>query len=161
MDTSETYIKMCEKATEIQKLAFRIGGRFEDYPNEDILIDFTGSFYFANNATLQTTKSPEWDGALIWLPRQDQLQEMVGLNQHNVDYMFPKLSGFHFRNMYEAIENKNLADDKGDKLINDNQRKMARHFRHLFTSMEQLWLAFVMSEKFGKIWNGEEWVAQK
>ena len=24
-------------------------------------------------------------------------------------------------------------------------------------SMEQLWLAYVMKEKFGKIWNGEEW----
>jgi len=28
-------------------------------------------------------------------------------------------------------------------------------------TMEQLWLAFVMSEKYGKIWNGEneEWKA--
>jgi hypothetical protein len=24
-------------------------------------------------------------------------------------------------------------------------------------SMEQLWLAFVMKEKFGKVWNGEKW----
>lgn len=27
-----------------------------------------------------------------------------------------------------------------------------------FVSMEQLWLAFVMKEKYGKTWNGEEWV---
>ena len=26
------------------------------------------------------------------------------------------------------------------------------------TSMEQLWLAFVMKEKYNKTWNGEEWV---
>ena len=27
-----------------------------------------------------------------------------------------------------------------------------------FSSAEQLWLAFVMKEKYGKVWNGEEWV---
>ena len=27
----------------------------------------------------------------------------------------------------------------------------------LTSSMEQLWLAFVMSEKYNKIWNGKEW----
>ena len=26
------------------------------------------------------------------------------------------------------------------------------------SSWEQLWLAFVMKEKYGKVWNGEEWV---
>ncbi len=26
-----------------------------------------------------------------------------------------------------------------------------------FHSMEQLWLAFVMKEKFNKIWNGKDW----
>jgi len=25
------------------------------------------------------------------------------------------------------------------------------------SSWEQLWLAFVMKEKYGKVWNGEEW----
>lgn len=29
-----------------------------------------------------------------------------------------------------------------------------------FTSREQLWLAFVMKEKYGKIWNGEDWVKE-
>jgi len=28
----------------------------------------------------------------------------------------------------------------------------------VFESMEQLWLAFVMKELYGKVWNGEEWV---
>jgi len=27
-----------------------------------------------------------------------------------------------------------------------------------FTSMEQLWLAFVMFERFGKYWTGTEWI---
>lgn len=29
-----------------------------------------------------------------------------------------------------------------------------------FDTHEQLWLAFVMKEKYGKVWNGEEWVEE-
>ena len=28
---------------------------------------------------------------------------------------------------------------------------------HYFTSLEQLWLAFLTKEKYQKIWTGEEW----
>ncbi len=28
---------------------------------------------------------------------------------------------------------------------------------HSITSMEQLWLAFVMKEKHGKTWDGNQW----
>ena len=31
------------------------------------------------------------------------------------------------------------------------------HMAYNFPLMEQLWLAFVMKEKFGKVWNGEDW----
>jgi len=27
-----------------------------------------------------------------------------------------------------------------------------------FTSMEQLWLAFVMKEKYGKVWDRKDWI---
>jgi len=32
---------------------------------------------------------------------------------------------------------------------------------HRHDSMEQLWLAFVMKEKYNKIWNGENWIKEK
>jgi hypothetical protein len=108
MDISSDYIKMCEGAEEIQELSCRVGGFFLEYPDSDILIDATGSVYYADGATLQTTKHPKWD-AIIWLPRQDQLQEM-------------------------------LPDC------------------NIFKSMEQLWLARVMSKRFLKIWNGDKWI---
>jgi predicted Abi (CAAX) family protease len=28
----------------------------------------------------------------------------------------------------------------------------------IFTSMEQLWLAFVMKEQYNKVWNGKDWI---
>ena len=72
---------------------------------------------------------------LIWLPRQDQLQRMVQfsgglLNQlwHFKDFCFARDNGYNF----EYILSLN--------------------------SMEQLWLAFVMKEKYNKFWNNEKWV---
>jgi hypothetical protein len=55
----------------------------------------------------------------VWLPRQDQLQEMYGTFQ-------------------ECSVNGGVV-----------------------TSMEQLWLAFVMKEKHNKVWNGNDWINEK
>ena len=66
---------------------------------------------------------------LIWLPRQDQLQEILG----DVMGLQPE---FLAKYLYE------FAVSKVTKL---------------FDTMEQLWLAFVMKEKFNKTWNGENW----
>ena len=54
MDTSETYIKMCEKAEEIQKLA----------PNP---------LYSSHDWFVERIRG----NVPVWLPRQDQLQETV------------------------------------------------------------------------------------
>lgn len=67
-----------------------------------------------------------------WLPRQDQLQEMCG-------YDYPERL-FRF---YEFIQKEYLYSQ-------DNYA--------FLPELEQLWLAFVMSEKFGKVWTGKEWV---
>jgi hypothetical protein len=32
---------------------------------------------------------------------------------------------------------------------------------HCDWSMEKLWLSYVMKEKYGKSWNGQEWVGGK
>ena len=63
-----------------------------------------------------------------WLPRQDQLQEMVKKDGDVVDWQF-----YHFAN-------DGLTD-----------------YLNYFNSMEQLWLAFVMKEKHNKTWSNGEW----
>jgi hypothetical protein len=100
MDTSETYVNMCEKAVEIQELS----------PSSE----------------MKNWWSPKDPG--IWLPRQDQLQEMVG----------------------EKIENNYSITKRFLRFIPGNPE----------SSMEQLWLAFVMKEKFNKTWDGENWVSR-
>ncbi len=66
---------------------------------------------------------------LIWLPRQDQLQEMARLC----------VGG---SNIYGRL-----------RQITEFQMKTPHQ------TMEQLWLAFVMKEKFNKTWNGSEWIS--
>lgn len=87
MDTSKKYLKMCEKAVEIQQL--------------------------------QST-------SIIWMPRQDELQDMVWLGTATSIY-------YQLRHITEF------------------------QMKYSCQTMEQLWLAFVMKEKYNKTWNGEDW----
>jgi len=63
MDTSEIYIKMCERAREIQDVSLSFGDYY--WFNKDWHIFLEGAY----------AMSPEH---FVWLPRQDQLQEMIG-----------------------------------------------------------------------------------
>jgi len=64
---------------------------------------------------------------------QDQLQEMLG-DFTQVQAMLNDLDDWH--RAYDA----HLMEIK---------------------SMEQLWLAFIMSEKFNKVWSGESWISKQ
>ena len=68
------------------------------------------------------------------LERQDQLQEMV-------DCVRPT-------DLINSLE---------------NEISTAHYYKKYylqFTSMEQLWLAFLLSEKYNKCWDGERWIFQ-
>ncbi|KKM73564.1 hypothetical protein LCGC14_1409150 [marine sediment metagenome] len=148
MDTSEQYIKMCEKAEEIQKPAegwlggshisgniyFSVGSA---YTKEQKIPD--GYYYFLD----ETFEGEECDKCghkegdrhktikSIWLPRQDQLQEMVSIERGNIFTGLVALRLFIESNaQYEMTD----------------------------WSMEQLWLAFVMKSLYQKSWDGTEWV---
>jgi hypothetical protein len=68
----------------------------------------------------------------LWIPRQDQLQEII--SDH---YTTPWDLAVEFANALMGG-----ASDYFDK----------------FLSMEQLWLAYVMKQKFNKRWDGKDWV---
>ncbi len=65
MDTSETYIKMCEKAVEIQVL------------RPHLLGDFRYSLVLNKIEIIDKESWMDDQEIYIWLPRQDQLQAMV------------------------------------------------------------------------------------
>lgn len=63
MDTSERYIKMCESAEDIQ--------RFWNFENGDYVFDLLDG-----ETMVWFGYPPEKDIKVVWLPRQDQLQEL-------------------------------------------------------------------------------------
>lgn len=162
MDISETYIKMCEKAEEIQalwkpstgdwftpKLNLDMGGSDDIFkPQQEVSVNthwMKGKGYC--NGDIADWGEDYWcDGCaqietkwLTWLPRQDQLQEMVLPNTENADRLGSFLSRFWvFCSCFYQGE---LTFE-------------------VFTSMEQLCLAFVMKENYNKIWNNEDWIKQ-
>lgn len=131
------YIKMSEKAVEIQEKKRQDGlvhGDYIYYPKEKewvIVYDKSKCYKF---------------GLLndaIWLPRQDDLQGMY------YEYLLEKYNGDINK---EDIKPVLIASAFGHWSINQEIRR--------YTSMEQLWLAYVMHEKYGKKWNGGDWVKE-
>ena len=130
MDTSKEYIEMCEKATEIQE-----GWK----PNEgDFSRDGSGGIFIIDGWSIGGFRKFRKDNSdqHAWLPRQDQLQEMIMETGHISNY-------FTLMRMFTNIT-------CGSKM----------HFYHTLKTLEQLWLAFVMKELYQKIWKDHEWISE-
>jgi hypothetical protein len=127
MDTSKEYVEMCAKAEEIQ----------------DVMRPLTNHLLLAGaptdiNGIIFGIRSHDFYG-YTWLPRQDQLQEMLIPRPY-----YSMLNLLSFFNDYVWS-----FTDYDDLKAEEN---------YPFKSMEQLWLAFVMKEKYNKIWSNGEWI---
>ena len=130
MDTSEEYIKMCD-CEEIQKLwKEHHWGDFVAYSDESC----------APHALTSVKNSYHFRDYYIWLPRQDQLQDIaINSARYRVNINPRWLLHIDYENFCYGKFSINKSIDK-------------------FKSFEQLWLAFVMKEKYNKEWNGEKWI---
>lgn len=149
MDTSPEYIKMCEMAKEIQKGWHPNQG---DFYTLGVKKDGTPAIYVLG------CHWKECDGCkcevedcredCTWLPRQDQLQKIVDNLKTTPSSMFLSISEW-------------AEDPYGfGSMPFPKQQKQLRQWKKYINSLrtaEQLWLAFVMKEKFNKVWNGEDW----
>ncbi len=144
MDVSPEYVKMCEKAEEIQNSGYSPVGSFTlrplpehikvltiwqhqysgQYNHYDLALDQGGHYWLI----------PPIIAPCIWLPRQDQLQEMVKVITIEDLRFCGLLVGWDDGSVDHTT---NLKDT---------------------SSLEQLWLSFVMKERWDKIWDGENWV---
>ena len=68
-----------------------------------------------------------YDGDCIWLPRQDDLQGIIIIRRDEYEYYIRRLLDFVLDLPFAIM------------------------------SMEQLWIAFVMEERYNKTWNGKNW----
>ena len=137
MDTSETYVKMCEKAPQLLQewtdrdlYAYAINEKDCPHRFTDVRI------YLAH----EYDSLPKEEAFHVY--RQDQLQTMLSL-QKQADI---------------------FAWDEMGWGINDNPRgetwKFWEDFDNGKLSWEQIWLRFVMQELFSKTWNGQDWVKE-
>ncbi len=152
MDNSKEYIKMCEKAEEIQMVWLKHNTLGDFAIPAKTISDYQGFwtlqagqvYIVGNDNEYDLTIDSEYDLAetgAIWLPRQDQLQEMIAsYPEHWIGFL-------NWSNIPYPIT------------IYEHQKQQPYPFWH-FKSMEQLWLAFVMKEKYCKIWSDEQWIRQ-
>jgi len=131
MDKSSKYIKMCQEAEEIQKQApdENVEGCFFYNPFTDEVMCRDGwNYCIVEDLDIELYECPtqDWheDKNIIWLPRLDQLVEMLG----------------GYKELKKQKHINNLCMMKND-----------------FNSLEQLFLAYIMKQKYGKIWNGQRW----
>jgi hypothetical protein len=132
MDTTPEYVKMCQQATEIQEAWAPDEG---DFVLMDNGVNCIGDYILSCGVAVDQgcdCCSMEWTFS-AWIPRQDQLQEMIEWTPKRlwVECQILDVPDYVFALPDYAKECK---------------------------SWEQLWLAFVMNERYGKTWNGEEWV---
>lgn len=115
MDKSADYIKMCEKAFEIQgeMVGREIFGIIGISLNKEYV-------YYGRSIAYNAMES-------IWLPRQDQLQDMI--KERNGDVLSQLQDIWIFTNLFKKEP----------------------------VSFEQLWLEAVMYWKYNKTWNGTDW----
>lgn len=139
MDTSETYIKMCEKAEEIQSLRTMKTLKNGDFYWCSWMGKAVASRYKSGVEVMMQILdyTSNLGGYNCWLPRQDQLQKMVGGFPDNINSFYLFCGEF----AYPEPEWVGLCS-----------------YTQQFTSMEQLWLAFVMKKKYSKVWKDDKWV---
>lgn len=127
MDTSKEYIKMCD-CPEIPEGHEWEAGDFGCWPeNGDINVMYCGEYM-----------PSELGEGHVWLPRQDQLQDMVELDPLKEYIIKQSFLGYSY--VYLLI----WEIPFGEGVVQGD-------------TFEQLWLAFYMSQKHNKTWDGEEW----
>ena len=121
MDLSESYVKMCMEAEEVHNL---------HKPYSKWISFDTQEFFVARDYK-------DYGKVCFWLPRQDQLQELV------IDPEGDRPDVFSLFNMFNHWQMNTVP--------------------MLEATAEKLWLAFVMYYRFDKLWDDKEnrWVKEK
>ena len=135
MDKTKEYIKMCEQAVEIQEKKLKQSADFNSFvwcKRQEGGHELVEGFCCFS--------AEELSDCCIWLPRQDQLQEI-----------YIKSLGIVVINWSDII-----------CTFNDFCRKYwqwGKNYSEQFSSPEQLWLAFVMKTLYKKEWIKDGWVS--
>ena len=137
---TENFIKQCEKADEIQKLCYYKKGDWfytkkhrNDVTNGLYIISGDWDLCYANS-----NREDNWltRAKGVWLPTQEQLQEML-----NAYSNYERINRFY---EFVHLDTSEYGWNKWCEFVNDS-------------SMNELWLCYVMKKLYNKIWTGEKW----
>jgi len=148
MDKIITYGKMCD-CPEIQKQwKFKIGDWILELGTLFWVFDKTPKDFVSDNLEGYTEEEYINDlrKSCIWLPRQDQVQEML-IESIN-DNQSARLAEIHYRYYNWIQKNCCIPEIFGCAFT-------------IYSSFNQLWLAYYMYEKYNKIWDGEKWILKE
>lgn len=139
MDTSDKYVEMCKQAHEVQGKRVPIWSFCNFFYIRDPF-DKDGKQYLY---TPTIVGSPRTENT-VWLPRQDQLQQLCydheRMARYHPDHRFEELLGI-FESWYN--EREVLADSDTVAVCEAYMNS---------SSFEQLWLRFVMWYLYDKKW---------
>lgn len=132
---------MCEEAEEIQELMLYILTSTHLKGNIFICTDKESANYFWRMETFQDVgdevgSSVHMSTKNIWLPTQEQLQDMTE-------------GRFHIWGNLNSLSMTASTADRDTHQICKN-----------IDSMNELWLMYVMKEKWNKKWTGKDWVKE-
>ena len=132
MDFSEKYISMCN-CQEIQSLkSLEQGNWFKKIYKDESWIICQGQHL----DSIHEKDFEDKDQQHIWLPRQDQLQEIIGI-----------------KDLLSFIEDNEYMSS----LYSQIKLEYDRNIEILELSPEIFWLCVVMNYKFNKTWDNEKW----
>ena len=148
------YFKMCEKAAQIQKL-FNPKGHNHTYHSGCIWTDIDRDSYKYDKYTKYGHQYICLrDGYLmhcIWLPTQEQLQEIL-INKYSKPTSYPYGYKQKWMNVLEDFWDFCSTEDEWE-----GPTWFASYNLEKYRSITEVWLAFVMKEKYNKIWDGKDW----
>ena len=151
MDATNRYAMMCQQAEEIQHLWSPKQCDFiinhEDLEeglsfcrSAESIVQVVNMYYEEKDSEQYQQECEDLKEQALWLPRQDQLQKIIEPDNARVY---------------------SLTSIVMERQYHDYTKNAMGIAPELFYSMEQLWLAYIMKEKFHKVWNEEEWVKEE
>lgn len=140
----EVYIKMCEKAEKYLKDF--IPHRTVGYCDQGVVFRDNDVFYNVSEITMPSNLDK-----IIWLPRQDQLQEMVR-EESKERY---KQNEMKLTDIFQSHE---LLFERFNDFVYQYDRVKYFHIAQTLSFYEIFWLLFYMKYFHNKTWNGEDWV---
>jgi hypothetical protein len=148
MDESERYIKMNQKALEIQNLwQPKVGDRTfthrKNTINGIVSFDTDGHISILQECSCYPL-TDTYNKTSIWIPRQDDLQAMIYTSRQDGE-------GFEYGliDLWEDFEQFMNSDYPDGHYMNSTNK---------MDTFEQAWLLFVMLRKYNKIFDEHDWV---